>query len=58
MTDALGQTWTHAYDTRGNRIRSTDPLGRTTRTDYDSRGLPARVRHQTLQVVDLLEAAA
>ncbi|WP_284415815.1 DUF6531 domain-containing protein, partial [Acidovorax sp. SUPP3334] len=40
VTDALGHTWTHAYDARGNRIRSTDPLGRTTRTDYDSRGLP------------------
>nr|WP_289623609.1 RHS repeat-associated core domain-containing protein [Paracidovorax valerianellae] len=43
VTDALGQTWTHAYDARGNRIRSTDPLGRTTRTDYDSRGLPVAV---------------
>ncbi|GKS85647.1 hypothetical protein AVMA1855_15865 [Acidovorax sp. SUPP1855] len=47
MTDALGQTWTHAYDALGHLAASVDALGQTTRYHHDALGRLREVTEPT-----------
>ena len=43
VTDALGNTMSHAYDALGNPVQSTDAVGNVVTATYDLRGRKIRL---------------